>query len=829
VHVRPIRPDDAEGLVAFHHRQSPESLYYRYFTPKPTLTAAEVEHLVTVDYQDRMGLLALVDDDIVGVGRYDRYRGGDEAEVAFMVDGDHRGRGVATVLLEYLVAAGQEAGLAGFVAQVLPENRSMLTVLDKAGFDAHRQFTDGVIEVELGLDPSSTALAAIEGREQRAEARSVARLLWPSAVAVMADPGEEGDPARQAFIQLVAADFAGPRYRVGEAAAWAEPASHRIEDVPDAVDLVVMAVAPSAVQPALEACARKGVRGVVLLTPIADAATDLVALARRSGMRLIGPGSLGVVNTAPEARLHASPLAGAVPPGPIGFLSQSGTLAAAVLARASAAGLGFSTAVAVGDKADLSANDMLQYWEHDGSTAVVALYLQSFGNPRKFSRIARRVSRCKPIVAVKSGRAPVEAEGDEWPDDMLDALMTQTGVIRVDTTEELIDVARVLAHQPLAAGPRVAVIANAHGPAMLAADAAVGAELVLDRSVDLGPDAGAEEYAEAVAAALAGDAHAALVVHADRGAAPVDAVLRAVGGAAAHEGKPVLATVVGHEPDGDRVPTFAFPERAARALGRVATYGAWRARPAGALPEFDDGVPDAARALVDSILDAAPAGRLLDVGEAETVLAAFGLHAPPQRAVHGADEAASAAEQVGWPVALKALGLARLGKVEAAGLALDLQDGDEVRAAFERMAEGLGDAMDPALVQHMVEPGADVLVALHQHPRWGSTISLGVGGAVADALDDGVQRVVPLTDLDAQRLVDASPACRLVDACGPGADRGALEAALLRLSWLADTLPEVATARLNPVIVGPSTAWVTSADVWVRPWAPDLDPRVRRL
>ena len=485
VHLRPIRPEDAEAVVAFHQRQSPESLYYRYFSPKPTLTAEEVEHLTSVDHVRNMAFVAFDGDQLIGIGRYDHLRGGNEAEVAFQADEGHRGRGLATVFLEYLVAAARDAGLDGLVAQVLPDNRRMLKVFERAGFDAHRQFADGVIEVELGLAPTEQARMAIEDREQRAEARSVATLLAPSAVAVIAGVGEVGDPARAAFAQLVAHDFNGPVIRVGPAAAWDGPSRPGIEEVPEAVDLAVVAVAAEDLPATLAACGAKGVRGALLLTPATDAPADLVALARRSGMRLIGPGALGAVNTAADIRLHASPLAASVGPGPIGFLSQSGSLATALLQRAGLFGLGFSSIVVVGDKADLSANDLLQYWEHDEATRVIALYLQSFGNPRKFSRIARRVSRVKPIVAVKSGRAPVDVSGEEWPDDMLDALMRQTGVIRVDTTEELLDVSRVLASQPVPTGRRVAVVANAGGPAVVTADACAGGGLEVTETVVL--------------------------------------------------------------------------------------------------------------------------------------------------------------------------------------------------------------------------------------------------------------------------------------------------------------------------------------------------------
>ncbi len=828
-HVRPIRPDDAEALVAFHHRQSPESLYYRYFSPKPTLTPDEVERLVTVDHDRHMAFVGIADDLLIGVGRYDEYRGRNEAEVAFMVDDAHRGRGLATIFLEYLITAAREAGFDGLVAEVLPDNRRMLAVFERAGFDAHRQFADGVIEVELGLDVTEEAQAAIEGREQRAEARAVGRLLAPAAVAVIAAPGPTGDSARAAYTQLVAHDFAGPVRRVGSAAAWDGPAHERIEDVADAVDLAVVGVDPADLVATLEACGRKGVRGAVVLTPTAHAPAGLVELARGFGLRLVGPGSLGVINPDPAVCLHASPLGIPVGRGPIGFLSQSGSLAAALVDRAASVGLGFSGVVAVGDKADVSANDLLQYWETDDATQVIALYLQSFGNPRKFARIARRVSRRKPIVAVKSGRAPVNADGDEWPDDMVDALLVQTGVIRVDTTEELLDVARVLASQPIPAGPRTFVVSNRIGPATVATDACVGAGLVVAGTTVLESGAPPAQWADVVERVLTGSADAALVLCAEPAGAEVDAILAAVHHSAAAAGRPVVATTVGQERRDGALPSFAFPERAARSLGRVAAYGAWRGRPAGTVPDLAGIDADAGRAVVDAALAESPAGRRLTVDELGLLLAAFGVQAPPCRVVADGPAAAAALDELSPPVALKALGLERLGKVEAQGVALDLHEGDEVRAAFDRMADRLGDAMRPALLQEMVEPGADILVVLHQHPRWGSTISAGVGGAVARALGDRVQRVVPLTDLDAVRLVAASPALRLIEDCGDAADRAPLEELLLRVSALADALPEVSTLALNPVIVGPEVAWVTAVSAQVRPWTPGPDPRLRRL
>jgi len=832
VHVRPIHADDAEALVAFHHRQSPESLYYRYFSPKPRLTEAEVEHLVTVDYRDRMAFVALDGDLLIGVGRYDRLRTGNEAEVAFMVDEDHRGRGLATVFLEYLVAAARDAGIDELVAQVLPDNRRMLVVFERAGFTAHRQFADGVIEVELDLEETPAVEAAIADRERRAEARSVARLLAPAAVAVVAAEGPVGDPARTAVAQVEAGGFTGRVVRVGSTAAWPGAAAHpRIQDVPDAVDLALVAVAPDELRATVAACAAKGVRGLVLLTAADEVPGDpgdLVALVRRLGLRLVGPGALGVVNTDPAVGLVATTVPVTVAPGPIGFLSESGSLARAVLDRARRLGLGFSSVLAVGERADVSANDLLQYWEQDEATSVIALYLQSFGNPRKFSRIARRVSRSTPIVAVKSGRAPVAAGGDDWPDDMLDALLVQTGVIRVDTTEELLDVARLLAGQPVPAGRRVAVVADRRGPAVLASDACAGAGLELVATDVLGAGATAEDLGLATGRRLDEGADAVLVV---RGGEPpagaADEVAVAEAGAA--RSRPVVLVTVGRDAAPGPVPTFAFPEPAARALGRVAAHGAWRAEPPGVVVEPEHADREAAEALVAAVLADHPGGRTLTVAETDALLGCFGLAGPAQVEVHDADEAVAAAGRLRPPLALKALGLEHLGKVEAQGLGLDLHDGDEVRAAHERMSAVLGDLMQPALLQEMVAPGADVSVVLRQHARWGSTVGVGVGGAVAAALGDGATGIVPLTDLDAARLVAASPAGRLLDAVDGSSAQVAVEDVVRRVSALGDALPEVALLRLNPVIVGPDGAWVTSARAVVRPWVPGPDPGLRQL
>ncbi len=492
LHVRPIIPEDAERIEAFHNRQSAESIYYRYFSPRPQLSARDIANLTQVDYVDRMAFVGLLGDDLVGVARYDRYPMSSVAEVAFFTDGAHQGRGLATVLLEYLAAAAREVGLTGFTAQVLPQNRKMLSVFKQAGFEASSRFTDGVIEVELSIEPTPEALAVIEERARSAFAQSVRRLLAPRSVAVVGASRQPGSIGYDVFKRLLDGGFQGPVYPVNANASYV--ASVRsypsILDVPDDIDLAVVCVAADHVAAVVDDCALKRVHGLVVISAGFSESGEAGALleqgvverAHRHGMRLVGPNSMGVVNTAPDVSLDATFVGVRPLPGRIGVSSQSGTLGAAIIGHARRLGIGISTFVSVGNKPDVSGNDLLQYWEQDDDTDVVLLHLESFGNPRNFARITRRLTRTKPVVAVKSGRAVSldQFDPDGWPaETSLDALLAQTGVIRVDTLEQLFDVARLLVDQPVPAGRRVAVVSNSWGPSVLAADACIGAGLVL--------------------------------------------------------------------------------------------------------------------------------------------------------------------------------------------------------------------------------------------------------------------------------------------------------------------------------------------------------------
>lgn len=887
MHVRAIRPDDAERLVRFHERQSPESIYFRFFSPRPKLSSAEVERFTHVDYVNRLGLVGLIGDDLIGVARYDRYRARSDAEVAFFVDDEHHRRGVATILLEHLAVAAREAGISAFTASVLPQNRRMLGVFTQAGFAVSSRFEDGVVEVQLAIEPTPEALAAIEERAKVADARSVDRLLHPRSIAVIGASRRAGTIGHAVFHNLVANGFQGPVYPVNPDAEHVASvkASPTVLDVVGEIDLAVIAVPACEVRQVVEQCAAKRVLGLVVISSGfaeaggdgAAAEHDLVLFARGHGMRLIGPNCLGMINTDPAVAMHATFADVEVRPGRLAISSQSGTIGAAIVDYAGRAGLGISTFVAVGNKADVSGNDLLRYWEDDDATEVVLLYLESFGNPRQFARIARRVSQRKPIVAVRisQGHRPFPtdpvtsgqpddigswAEPDNWPTDAtVDALLAQTGIVRVDSLTQMVHTANVLLHQPLPQGRRVAILSNSWGTVQLATDAcrAAGLELALisettraamtdllpptqrrapDHHIDVPTDVGPTAMVIALRALLDDPGvDSVMVLYTPPLSGEIGDVAEAVLDVA--RGRPeqaIVACFLGNrDPNLLRrgeivIPEFPFPEESALALARVTQYADWRREPAGELPTFLDADVDAARRSVAQLLEDDPQGRWLDPVQAADLLITHGIAALPSRLVDGADEAAAAARVIGYPVALKATGLPRLAKTEAGGVSLDVHDDEEIGKAYRRMREHLGEAMRPALVQAMAAPGIECLVGLHRHPVLGDVMTLGAGGATAERLEQVAVRILPLTDTDARRLVRSSRVGPLLEDAG-AASCAVIEDLLLRLGAIADAIPEIAQVRLNPVLVGPAGAAVTDVRIRLERWRPDPRPEVRRL
>jgi acetyl coenzyme A synthetase (ADP forming)-like protein len=872
VRFRPVRSDDDARLLALYEQLSDESIYLRFFSPVPRPTAAQLERLTNVDYANTMALVAQLGDELVAIARYDRV-GPDEAEVAFTVRDDQQGRGLGTLLLEHLAVVARANGIGTFVADTLPNNRRMLNVFKDAGWKAERRFADGTVHVRFSIEPTPSSVAAVEAREAQAEAASMARLLAPRSVAVVGASREPGTIGHEVFRNLLSYGFQGPVYPVNPSSVSVAGvrAYPTVLDVPDALDVVIIVVPAPLVRTVVEQCAAKHVHGLVVITAGfaevgpegARAQREIVEVARRNGMRLIGPNCLGVVNTAPEVRLNATFAPAPPVPGHVGFLSQSGGLGIELMARAGALGLGVSAFVSVGNKADVSGNDLLQHWEHDPNTSVILFYLESFGNPRKFARLARRIARVKPIVAVKSGRtiagsraASSHTAALASPDVAVDALFRQTGVIRVDTLEELLGTAQVLSSQPLPPGRQVAIVSNAGGPGILAADACAGAGLdVVELSegtqaalrefvapgaavrnpIDLVAGASAVEFERALRVVLADDTiDIVLAIFVPPLVTRAEDVARAVATAARDAGpKPVVACFLGREGvpdelrgrDGARtVPSFSFPEAAARALGRCADLADWRRQPVGREPSFDDIDLAGARKLVRERLAARPEGLWLDVDDAAEVLRCFGIPMARSRLVADAEEAVRAASEIGYPVVGKAGAPEIVHKSDEGAVALGLTDAAAVRRAFDGIARRLGDRMGGMIVQETVPRGVETIVGVTQDPSFGPLVLFGLGGVTAELLADRALAIVPTTDEDARRLVRSLRGSPLLFGYRgrPAVDVGALEQLVLRVARLADELPEISEMDLNPVIVTERGA--VAVDVKMRCAAAELPP-----
>jgi acetyl coenzyme A synthetase (ADP forming)-like protein len=804
VSVRPIRPDDGDALLRLHSRLSPEAIYLRYFSPHPRLSEQELKFLTEVDYRTRMAFVAVLGEEIVAVARYEGREGASDAEVAFLVEDSQQGRGIGTLLLEYLAAAARENGIHEFYAVTLYENQKMLGVFRETGFEVRRIVAGGEVHVRFPVAETEALACAIARREHKAEARSIGRLLAPRSIAVVGAGRARGGIGHELFRNLLLGGFAGPVFPVhakAESVAGVR-AYPSVLDISDEVDLAVVCVPAETVPAVVAQCAEKRVQGIVLITAGfaetgpegAAIERDLVHLARRNGMRLVGPNCMGVVNTNPAVAMNATFAPVAPPmPGRVGFVSQSGALGIAILERSARMGLGISTFVSLGNKADVSSNDLLQFWEDDAETDVILLYIESFGNPGKFNRIARRVSRRKPILAVKAGRrTAATSSGGVTPqtitarltssDLAVDALFRQTGVQRVGTVEELFDVAQVLAHQPVPAGRRVAIVGNAAGPAVLAADACEAAGLEVPEfgaatqaslRQALPPGAGVGNPIDMMAGASPGEYEAALrLVLADPS---VDAVIviftpplvrrpgdvaQAIADAAGQAVKPIVANFLGVDgvPDALRpaaIPSFTFPEAAARALARAAAYGEWRQRPEGTVPRFEGIDGGAARAAVEEALAAHSEGTWLDPSAATAVLSAFCISS---------------------------------GSAE------------------------------------MSVEGVELVLGAVRDPTFGPLVVVAVGGDRAELVDDRAVGVAPLTDVDAAHLVRSLRAARLLT--GPAA---ALEDLLLRVSQMAEQLPQIAEMDLNPVIVSPTGAMIAGARIRVAPHSRSSGRDLRRL
>ncbi|MGW5362107.1 bifunctional acetate--CoA ligase family protein/GNAT family N-acetyltransferase [Actinopolymorpha pittospori] len=863
--LRPMRPDDADLLVSFYARVSEQSKYYRFFAPYPELSERDVARFTQVDHHDRVAFILTVGGEMIAVARYDR-TGPAEAEAAFLVEDAHQGRGVGSVLLEHLAQAARENGIEKFTAEVLPENTRMAGVFREAGYQVTGGMEDGVVSYALEIEPTAMSLEVMGAREHRAEARSVARLLTPSSVAVVG-ASRSRDKVGQALVRnLVLGGFTGPVYAVNPTARAVAgvPAYASVLDIPGDIDLAVVAVPADSVRDVVIDCAAKGVHGLLVVSSgFAETGREgrnrqrqLARLARAYGLRVIGPSALGVINTDPELSLNAS-LSPVVPSrGRVGFFCQSGELGTVILETVARRGLGLSTFVSAGNRADVSGNDLMQYWGDDTETEVVLLYLESIGNPRKFSRVARRLAQSKPVVAVRSGRftqgVPLghTVHRTSVPQAAVDAMFRQAGVIQVDTLDAMLDVAQVLAYQPLPAGPDLAIVGNSDSLGMLAADTAAEAGLSVVRQAGaLRPDATAEDFERALTDVVEDDAvDSVLAVY----VSPVDLdgadVARVIARVAGESSKPIVVTFLGSQgvPEPLRqydergvavrgsVPSYPSPQAGVRALAKVTAYSQWRSRPRGQIPPVEGIAEERAREIVESVLAARPDGGDVEGADLDALMRCYGVDIWPAYRVQSVEEAVATAERLEWDVVLKATAPHLRQRPDLADVWRNIDTEAEMHDAWSTMLSTIGEPESAGfVVQKMAAPGVPVVVGCAEDQMFGPIVSFGLAGVATELLGDLSYRIPPLTDVDAAEMVREVRAAPLLFGHhgGEHADVAALEDLLHRVARLAQDVPEVVAAELVPVLAGPDGLTVLGARVQVAPVEPQarMDWYARRL
>jgi acetyl coenzyme A synthetase (ADP forming)-like protein len=870
--VRPIRPEDAAGLARFYSTLSLESRVFRFFAAV-TNADSSVKRMVEVDYTTSYGIVAVAGADalIVCHAMYVQIAPR-KAELALAVSDGYQGRGVGTILLGQLAEAAAAAGIDTLEAVVLPENHRMLDVLRESGFPVHARSEPGEIRAEIPTRIAPEGVRVFEDRERIAAVAAVTHLLAPRSVAVIGASRKPGSIGAAVVHNLVANSYRGALYPVNPAAAEIEgvPAFPSVLAIPGDVEMAVITVPAAVVSKVAGECADKGVRGIVVISAgFGEAGPDGVALqrelleiCRRSGMRLVGPNCMGVINTASDVSLDATFAPDRPVPGRIGFLSQSGGLGLAVMARAQALGSGLSSFVSVGNKADLSGNDFIQFWESDRQTDVIMLYLESFGNPRKFARVARRVSRSKPILAVKGGRTQAGNRATSShtgallsaSDITVDALFEQAGVIRTDTLAELFDAALLVGSQPLPPGKRVAILTNAGGPAILCADACEANGLVVPplpdsvrkqlasfmptpgstgNPVDMLAAASGKDYERAISVlAECEDVDAIIVIFTPPLITKGSEVVRGIHRAARALPRtiPVLSVFMSKqvaprviESGGVRIPHYPFPEEAARALSLVARYGAWRAAPEETAAEIEGIDGDRAAAVIATAL-ATEAGWMTPEAVAD-LLTCYGIPMVETRHAGSPEEAGREAKALGSEVVLKAIAPGVLHKSDAGAVLLHLKGANRVEVAAKRMGAAMEAAGHPVtgfLVQPMVPEGVEMLVGVVQDQHFGPVLACGAGGTATELLKDVSVRITPITKGDADRMVRSLKTFPRLDGYrgAPRADVPALEDVLLRVSALVEAHPEVSEMDLNPLIVHAAGAVVVDARIRLEPGAP---------
>ncbi len=873
IQIRPAVPDDFAAVKTMHDAMSPDNAYFRFFSTSRTAAEHEARRITREPGQDHVALLALYGGEVVGVASYEVARGdrsvGRTAEVAFAVADAMHHRGIATLLLEHLVSIARASQIEAFTAETLSENTSMLRVFSDAGLPTKSTREEGVVTITIPLPPDDTGkqledyLDTVALREQSANVASLRPVFAPQSVAVIGASRHQGTVGRAVLDNIKSAGYQGRLFavnpnarQVGGVACFPDVAS-----LPEAPDLALVAVPPPAVLDTAEACGKRGVHGLVVLTAGLDtaASADLLAACRRHGMRLIGPNCFGVA--VPGIGLDATFAASNPAAGTAGLVMQSGGLGFAMVDHLSRLGIGISSFASVGNKLDVSSNDMLMWWEQDEVTRLAVLYIESFGNPRKFARTARRVGARMPVLTVHAGRseagqraAASHTAAIATPLVSREALFEQAGIIATPGFGELVEATALLATQPPPTGRTVAIVSNVGGAGVLASDACTDLGLTVHhprgqvkrRLHMLVPDGGSvggpvdttatvssdefRQVLELVASDQDVDAMIALVLPTgatgDLVAAIQDADVRV----------PLAAVVLDQaeavrllDARAGRIPAYGYPEAAAGALARAAMYGRWRSSPHILVPGFGDVDAAKGRAIVRAFLLREPEGGWLPSRDTVTLLRLYGIPLVATRYARTEDEVAAAAA-AGYPVVLKADVPGLVHKTDAGAVLLDLRTEDAVRAGYRRLAGQFGGRLAGVLVQPMITDGTEVIIGVQDDQMFGPLVVFGLGGVATEVLADHAGRLAPVTENDADTLINSIKSAPLLHGHrgAPAADLAALRDMLMRVSRLADDLPEVTELDLNPVIAGPDGAVAVDARIKITPQAPQ-DPFLRRL
>ncbi len=852
-------PADFDEIKEFFDGLSAESRHMRFHGSGRTEIAARAA--AEAGGVDRVTLIARHDGRVVAVAGFDGLREPRAAEVAFAVADDFQRRGAGTRMLEQLAEIAAERGITRFDAEVMSANRAMLGVFEGAGFTVRRRVWFGELTVSLDITPTEAVRERIDKRDHLAAVASLRPLLAPSSIAVVGAAAKPGNVGYAVLANIMAGGFQGvvtPVHRAGGVVCSRRAAGSlaELEIVPE---LVIIAAARDEVLEFAAEAAATGAKALLVLPAgleddgVASAEPDerLLEIVRGSGLRIVGPGALGVVNMAAEVSLNATFSGARVRAGTLAIGAQAVAPGLGLLGHAEARQMGVSTLVSMGARADVSTIDLLEWCEADDRTAVVMLYVESFGNPERFTRIAQRVSRRKPILVIKGRRSAERARSQARSDTVaalpgdavIDAVLQQAGVLRFDSSEELFHVAQLFESQPLPSGRRIGIVSNSASVATLAADACAtrGLETRDARGapypVLLALGAGAHEYAAQVRELLAGAGIDALMVcYVDRLEGEPEGVLEAISEVASGQPKPVVASVVrsdGRLPasSGAGVPNYVFPESCVAVLARAAERREWLSRPLGVRPDYSGLDATAARALISSVLDREPEGGWLSVPDAEELLATHGIAVAVSCRCRDLERALAVAQEIGGPVAMKAdvATPARAGDIDA--VLLGLEGETAVRSGWrelERRVQAAGREWTGAIVQRLAAPGADVLVGAFSDPDLGAVIAVGLGGRQAGLSETVAFSLPPATDVEADELIDSSHgvATQLDGLRGAARlDRATLRELILRFSLLLREVPEVVEADLNPVRCTANGCVVLDMRLRIEPWRPA--PRVK--